>query len=35
MSLKRFQQCIIAAKFLRAAPFYDLLGKKALENLEI
>jgi WD repeat-containing protein 19 len=35
LSLKRFQQCLIAAKYLRAAPFYDILGKKALENLEI
>jgi hypothetical protein len=33
--LRRFQQCLVAAKFLRAAPFYDILGKKALENLEI
>lgn len=35
LSLRRFQQCLVAAKFLRAAPFYDILGKKALENLEI
>lgn len=33
LSLKRFQQCLIAAKYLKAAPFYDILGKKALENL--
>lgn len=30
LSLKRFQQCLTAAKYLRSAPFYDLLGKKAL-----
>jgi hypothetical protein len=30
LSLRRFQQCLLAAKHLRAAPFYDILGKKAL-----
>ena len=33
IALKRFNNCLIAAKFLKNNIYYDTLGKKALENL--
>ena len=35
LALKRYQNCLIAAKFLRSVTFYEILGKKAMENLDL
>ncbi len=35
IALKRFNNCLIAAKFLKNQYFYEALGKKALENLDL
>jgi hypothetical protein len=35
LSLKRYPQCLIAAKFLRSNQFYEMLGRKAIENLDL
>lgn len=35
LSLRRFQQCLLAAKYLKSTQFYESLGRKALENLDL
>lgn len=35
ISLRRFQQALIAAKHLKSNQFYESLGHKALENLDL
>ena len=35
ISLRRFGNCLLAAKFLKNHQFYEALGKKALENLDL
>ena len=35
ISLRRFQQALVAAKNLKSNQFYEILGRKALENLDL
>lgn len=35
ISLKRFGNCLTAAKYLKNNHFFESLGKKALENLDL
>lgn len=35
ISLKRFTNCLIAAKYIKNSLYYESLGKKALENLDL
>ena len=35
LALKRYQNCLVAAKFLRENPFFDVLGRKSMENLDL
>lgn len=35
ISLRRFNNCLIAAKFIKSNAYFESLGRKALENLEL
>lgn len=35
LSLKRFSNCLVAAKHLKMNIYYEMLGKKSIENLDL
>jgi WD repeat-containing protein 19 len=35
LALKRFQQCLVAAKSVKSPQFYEILGRKAMEHLDL
>lgn len=35
VSLKRFNNCLVACKYLKNSLYFESLGKKALENLDL